>query len=294
MSTVPALADPLEVSAALSPRPQDRPALAPVSVTAQLNFAADDGVPHKVVFTSDRVSPETQGNQEARWIEIQNARVLAGDVSLDAEGFELRTHRSAVTDFENDEEVRRVYYPEIVALVKEATGASRVEIFDHTVRKDVPGASRQPASRMHVDYTEKSAPQRIRDIVGDDEADRLLKKRHIQVNIWRSIAGVVHGSPLALLDAQSLKGDNLVRTEMVYRHTGRIGETYGISHADGQQWYYYPHMSEDEAVLIKGYDSLTDGRARFTPHGAFQDPTTPDGAPPRESIEVRTFAFFDD
>ena len=51
-------------------------------------------------------------------------------------------------------------------------------------------------------------------------------------------------------------------------------------------------MRRDEALLIKGYDSRHDGRARFTPHTAFQDPHTLPGAPPRESIEVRTLAFF--
>jgi hypothetical protein len=45
-------------------------------------------------------------------------------------------------------------------------------------------------------------------------------------------------------------------------------------------------------VLIKCYDSLDDGRARFTAHTAFDDPTTPADAPPRESIEVRTLVFF--
>jgi hypothetical protein len=54
-----------------------------------------------------------------------------------------------------------------------------------------------------------------------------------------------------------------------------------------------PNMTRDEAIVIKCYDSARDGRARFSLHAAFEDPTTPPDAPPRESIEVRAFAFFD-
>jgi hypothetical protein len=51
-------------------------------------------------------------------------------------------------------------------------------------------------------------------------------------------------------------------------------------------------MRRDEAIVFKVFDSATDGRARFTPHSSFADPHTPPGAPPRQSIEVRTLAFF--
>ena len=44
-------------------------------------------------------------------------------------------------------------------------------------------------------------------------------------------------------------------------------------------------------LLLKCFDSNTDGRARFAPHTAFVDPTTPPDAPPRESIELRTLVF---
>jgi len=47
----------------------------------------------------------------------------------------------------------------------------------------------------------------------------------------------------------------------------------------------------DEAVLIKVYDSAEDV-ARFSAHTAFEDPTTPDHAPARESIEARTLVIF--
>jgi hypothetical protein len=51
-------------------------------------------------------------------------------------------------------------------------------------------------------------------------------------------------------------------------------------------------MRRDEALVFKVYDSAKDGRARFTAHTSFDDPTTPPGAPPRQSIEARALAFF--
>ncbi len=267
--------------------------VSPVSTSAKLNFLGASETAPRVSYASGQGEATQTGTHVARWVDVQNARVSAKDASLDREGFELRNQESAVADFEDDREVERVYYPEIIELVKQATGASRVEIFDHTVRKNDNAQGRSPASHLHVDYTEKSAPTRIKDIVGDD-ADALLGKRHIQVNVWRSIAGVVKRSPLAFLDSQTLKQNNLVPTPIEYQATGRVGEVYRVTHDEDQQWYYYPQMTEDEVVLIKGYDSLKDGRARFTPHGAFDDPTSPANAPRRESIEVRTFAFFDD
>jgi hypothetical protein len=51
-------------------------------------------------------------------------------------------------------------------------------------------------------------------------------------------------------------------------------------------------MRPDEALVFKVYESLQDGRARWTAHTAFKDPTAPPHARPRESIEIRTLGFF--
>jgi hypothetical protein len=61
---------------------------------------------------------------------------------------------------------------------------------------------------------------------------------------------------------------------------------------DQHRWYYFPQMRADEALLIKTFDSATDGRARFSVHTAFEDPSAPADAAPRESIETRALLFF--
>ena len=117
-----------------------------------------------------------------------------------------------------------------------------------------------------------------------------LERRFAEYNVWRPIVGPVRMMPLALVDAASIAPSDLVTADLVYRD--RTGEIYHGLYNPDHRWFYFPDMNPDEAVLIKCYDSLTDGRARFSLHSAFDDPTTPDDAPPRESIEVRSFAFF--
>ena len=105
-------------------------------------------------------------------------------------------------------------------------------------------------------------------------------------------AGPLLRSPLALCDAQTLSEENLVASDL--RYPDRTGETYAVTYNPAQRWYYFPKMQADEAVLIRCFDSARSGAARFSAHGAFEDPASPPDAPPRESIEVRTLVFFAD
>ena len=243
--------------------------------------------------------PEIFYEVEAHEATVQNARDFAGDLSLDREGFELLHHETAVEDLYDDAAVEGAYSREIEALVARELGASRVVVFDVTRRSDYgagaknPDGLRGPATRVHVDYTVKSGPQRVKDVLGEAEAARLSAAgaRIVQVNVWRPIRGPVERSPLALADASSIRAEDLIATDQVF--PDRIGEIYMVAHRPGQRWYFAPHMTRDEVVLIKGWDSLDDGRARFAPHSAFDLPGTPDTAPPRESIEVRTLAVIE-
>ncbi|MFY0991212.1 CmcJ/NvfI family oxidoreductase [Halomonas sp. C05BenzN] len=265
----------------------------PASVTATLNYLVKrDAKPyvHTEALTGDS-EPHYFAEEEAREVTLHDGRPLADGLSLDRQGFELHRQETAVDDLYDDASVETAYYAEVEALIKALTGASRVVIFDHTRRSDAEQRDiRGPASRVHNDYTEHSGPERIRDVLGRDEAAALEAVPVAQINLWRPIRGPVQRSPLALLDATTLDPGDLLATDLVY--PDRIGEIYHLAYNPRQRWYYFPDMRRDEALLIKGYDSRRDGRARFTPHTAFQDPRTPPGAPPRESIEVRTLAFF--
>jgi len=266
----------------------------PASVITTLTYLVKhDAKPyvHTEALTGDS-EPHYFAEQEEREVTIHNGRPLADILSLDKQGFEFHRRDTVVDDLYDDTSVENVYYEEVKALIKELTGASRVIIFDHTRRSDAEGRDvRGPASRVHNDYTERSGPERIRDALGMDQAATLAAVPVVQINLWRPMSGPVKRSPLAVLDASTLDPNDLLATDLVY--PDRIGEIYHLAYNPHQRWYYFPDMLRDEVLLIKGYDSRHDGRARFTPHTAFQAPNTPPGAPPRESIEVRTLAFFD-
>jgi hypothetical protein len=264
-------------------------------VTADLNYLAP-ALDRPRTYTFEPPSGEPRSNivPEPHNLPIHDIRRIGEMVSLDREGFALVRQNSSVKDFYDEDEVRSVYYPEAERLIRAATGADRVFVFDHTVRKRVPGAAdrdgglRQPVARVHVDHTEKSGPQRVRDLI-PDEAEQLLKGRVQIINLWRPIRGPLLDSPLAVCDARTVKPNELVAADLVYAN--RIGETYSVKYNPDHQWFYVPKMTADEILLLKCFDSETDGRARFAPHSAFIDPTTPSDAPPRESIELRTLVF---
>ena len=265
-------------------------------VKAELNYLAPTAnKPRTYALDPPPGEPKSTALPEPHTLPIFDGRLVANGFSLDREGFELVKHPTIVRNFYDDEEVRRVYYPVVEAFLAATLKADRVVIFDHTVRKRVDGAAdirgagpRQPATRVHVDQTIVSGANRVREHL-PDEAEELLKGRVQVINLWRPIRGPVRDTPLAMLDGTTVKDGDLVASDLIYPN--RSGETYSVKYNPGHRWFYFPEMTPDEAILLKCYDSATDGRTRFGPHTAFVDPTTPAGTPPRESIELRTLVF---
>ena len=137
----------------------------------------------------------------------------------------------------------------------------------------------------------KSGPQRVRDLLTPEEAEAALKKRYVYVNVWRSISGAVEEAPLGICDATSIAEDDMVLMDLKY--DDRIGEIHRTKYNPDHRWVYFPQMVPDEVILLKCYDTKMDGRARWTAHSAFDDPTSPANAAPRQSIETRSIAFYD-
>jgi hypothetical protein len=265
-------------------------------VVAPINFTQKMAEkPYSYNYEPPPGVPPRNTRDETHQIKVLDARAVADRLSLDREGFVLLRRPTAATNLYDDKEVASLYYPECERVIREATGATRVVAFDHIARNAALSAKgnqiKLPASRVHNDYTAKSAPQRVRDLMGA-EAEELLKHRFAEINLWRPIRGPLLRSPLALCDAQTLAEENLVASDL--RYPDRTGETYAVTYNPEQRWYYFPQMQADEAVLIRCFDSARSGAARFSAHGAFEDPNSPPDAPPRESIEVRTLVFFAD
>lgn len=274
---------------------------------------------------------------------VHNARLLQHENrrTVVANGFELLERPVSVgtIDFLDHADVVRRYYPLCAEIVREATGAHAVA-FDHNVRsatgkntqKRIAGGQQVqgPAHVVHGDYTLTSAPQRLRDLTkppgANDTVRAVLQEgqslippkmaeralgaggRFAIINVWRNITDkpvAIH--PLALCDAHSVDPGDLVVFEIHYQD--RIGENYFARHSPRHQWYYYPGITNKEALLIKQWDSegkmartmgresdggdLESAPCTFSFHSAFADPATPDDAPDRWSIEVRCMVVYD-
>jgi hypothetical protein len=261
---------------------------------AEIFYTRDTG--EKLVnetFGPNNIRRKTSGSEEKHRVEIADGR-QAADLSIDASGFVLVDHPTQVRNFFDPEELKRVYYAEVVQLIKQVSGAKRAVVFDHTLRSGSEAEReakliREPVLSAHNDYTEWSGPNRVREVMGD-EAEELLRRRFAIIQVWRAIVDPIESNPLAMADARSVAPQDLLIAERRYPH--RVGQTYRLKYNPQHRWYYFPRMHRDEAIVFKVYDSEKDGRARFTPHTSFEDPATPPGARPRQSIEVRALAFF--
>jgi len=269
-----------------------------MSVKADLKFLVNLDEP-LVYIPSKGGGDETDhvGNFTMQEVSIHDGRNDKPCSSLDVEGFRLVSQKTEVKDFYDELQVQRTYHEEVKALLKEMMGAARIEIFDDTRRsasleRQRHKGIREPADIVHNDYTARSGVKRLRDYFANDpdEVKKLLQRRFAIINVWRSIAGPIYNHSLVLCDAATTRPEDLVSVER--RAEERIGELQVALHDPEQDWYYFPEMQMDEALLFKTFDSKTDGRARFTIHTSFDDPDAPADAAPRESIETRCLVFF--
>jgi hypothetical protein len=268
---------------------------APQTIEPTVNYILNDGA-EIFNYTGGPGSTEvkTGGNPDPHRVVMHNGRPHIGEFALDTDGFRFVRHATKMQNFMDADEIKRVYYPEMEALIKAESGAHRVVVFDHTLRTADDAVReqhkiREPVRRAHNDYTEWSGPQRVKDIL-PGEAEELLKRRFAIIQVWRPIRYPVETHPLAIADSRSVSPNDFVLSER--RYPNRIGQTYAIAYNPAHKWYWFPRQARDEALVFKVYDSAKDGRARWTAHTAFDDPTTPPNARPRESIEIRTLAFF--
>jgi len=278
-------------------------------VTAKLNYFVppkDGSKPYQAVVEGPNKEQRLERNYtlEQREVELENVRGRETEYTLDKNGFQFYKHASEHTSFTDDDKIREEYYPESVELIKKLTGASQVVLFDHTVRRRVPDTDsdwraagsntrRQPAGTVHVDQSSGAAITRVHRHLPPADAEAALRRRFQIINLWRPIRHAALDWPLAFCDFRSVNaedGGDVVPSEL--RNTTYVGETMSVKYNPEHKWKYLRGMEPDEFVLIKCFDSK-DGVAKFTPHTAFEDPSTPSDAPFRESIELRGLVFYD-
>ncbi|EFY93227.1 hypothetical protein MAC_00465 [Metarhizium acridum CQMa 102] len=262
-------------------------------VTTTLRYHKDneDGSPPHPTYAG---RPETfERPFEPHQVTIKDIAGQEANYTLDGNGFQVLGHVATEKAFVDDDQIKSSYYPETEQLLKDVTGASKVFIFDHTIRRppaggpSAEGALRGPVQRVHIDQSYSAARSRVPYHL-PDEAERLLRGRVQIINVWRPIRKIER-DPLAVAEAASVPDSDLVPTELIYPN--RRGETYAVRHSPAHRWFYRSGLEPGQVLLIKCFDSKTDGRARRVPHTAFEDAAAREDAPARESIEVRALVF---
>ena len=262
-------------------------------ITADLNYIKPDAKVPPKVFYSGGAAPQRYNEAYAFMsATIEDKRASQHDYKIHEQGFQLVRSPTQLDNFENAEGVEGLYYDEVKEIVRQTTGAKDVFVFDHTIRSGKAKSKRKPAHHVHNDYSIKTAHSRAEERVGKDLFASMAGRRMIQINVWRPLVDIVCRSPLAFCDAQSINRKDLLEAEIHFPDTDHIGEIYALRKAEGQRWSYFSAMTHDEVVLIKGFDSLEENVARFTPHTAFEYPDQDPNVGPRSSIETRTFAFY--
>jgi hypothetical protein len=274
------------------------------SVTTTINYCGTEGLPPRLRFDLTDMKNSVGAPRDATEMTVFNARQASEQLGLDRTGFTLINAPTAVTDLNDAEQLRDVYYPEVEALLRDLLGAEEVFVFGHIYRTDDPDDARArleadgpavqersgPAGGAHVDFDEDSIRTYVREF-GGDRADELAAKRVVNINLWRGISKVER-LPLALCDASTVELDQMVPVDM-YHAVGPYSTTkvgLNVQHHPDHRWYYYPDMTPDEVLVFKTYDSEP-SVARRTPHSAIVDPTSDPDAPPRHSLEIRALCF---
>ena len=267
-----------------------------MSVQAEVRYLNDewrarDDIPR----IGDRDSRRANTSKHAVAIHDARDRLAAGRVDLDENGFALLGLASAVEDFRDETEVKAVYYPEIEALAKRTTGGSEVFITQHVIRtEDTSDFNKAYARFLHCDYS-LADPR--------DMAVRALEKQGLRpndyggrefawYNSWQPFDNPVFKNPLAVVDAATLADDDVVDYYYTgYNTAGNSGKSAMPMRNPAHRFYYVSRMATDEVLFIKQLDTRG-RRAAVCPHTSFDDPSSPPGAPPRRSIEVRMMVAF--
>ena len=286
---------------ATSPPEKAQDLTAPRRVQGQVNYL-ETGVKDSVWYASDSWRSHMPLNSQI--MQIEDVRPIRDQLSLDREGVFLADAPCAVPDFHDREAAAKIYLPELEEVVRQVSGARRVIVGAHWVHRHSDRSERfgedgttYPGRYAHIDYSDTSGPATARQLLGEDpDAERLMAGRFAVFNLWRALSPPPQDTPLAVCDATSVAADDLMVSRVVLGPDPAREitlETNMVQHNPAHRWIYFPNMTRDELLIFRGYAS-DPARFRRVPHTAFDDPHAGPDAPPRESIDIRCVAFFEE
>lgn len=261
---------------------QQRP---PSECEAEVAYAAED-VPRETDAYLDVAATVT------RRVTLHNGRHQHPAPSFDREGFELIAAPTVFAQPPSDSEAR-VAYGAIEAALKERLGASFAWVFDHTVRHTERTPGRRPPIRItHADYGHGAGVRRFWELLPHAKAERWADSRIVMANLWQSVAGVVHSTPLAFVDITSVRDEDFIPVTVHY--PDRDGEVGYYRPNEDHRWYWFPFLRPSESLLFKTFDALPGEHHWSCPHAAFTAPNSPQElAGRRTSIEFRILLAFE-
>jgi|TARA_Y100000814_G_C12357756_1_gene408576 hypothetical protein len=268
-----------------------------MNVYADLNYVVNTGTPpFQYVDWPEKEHEAQPPTYESHRCLIKDGRPKVAELALETYGFKFMKHESRVDDFYNTNQVSKIYDDEVGSIIKSELEASRVIVFDHTFRTvnkkvSTEKNTRAPVKAVHNDYTDRSARQRVQDLLSKNDADKVLKNRFAIVQTWRPINHPVISEPLAMCDGRTIPDSGFVPLQRRYKH--RTAETYHISYDPKHHWYYFPEMTPDELIMFKVFDSRPENNeTAFSAHSAFDLSTANKNKPVRESVESRALVIF--
>ena len=269
------------------------------TVAAEINYQGEmQGRPayYATDYSRDRLA------LVASPVRIHDLRPDKDKPSLQEEGFMLLDHKTAVDNFRDDDQIKRIYLPEIAQLMQRLTGACKVLMAPYGVLRfsEKSGeygsrANTRPARFVHVDSTNNALSMLLNPLLKAANLTKPPGKRFFGFNAWRVLSPPPQDVPLTVCDMRTISTADLIPADAIFDAPGVPEwsfEGYLVRHNTKHRWCYFSNMTPDEVLLFRSYDSVAQP-LQCVPHVAFNDSTCPPDAAPRQSIEVRGYAFFD-
>ncbi|PMB65588.1 hypothetical protein BM221_008949 [Beauveria bassiana] len=244
-------------------------------------------------------------------VEITDINGLEQDYTLETHGFQFCKQILSEKTFQDEVIIRSTVYGETESLIKNITGATRVHIFEHSIRRasreaiqkkvdtdpnfnddNTPVTDVGPARVVHTDFSDEGALDILHNNMPSDLAAELAQKRWSIINVWRPIKPITK-DPITVCDSFSVEDDDLIPIPMAIPGKRPWSVNY-LRYRPEQAWYYRSAMTPEDVLLFKNFDSTSKREtvAKRVPHTSFDDARTRDDAN-RESIEMRCLVFWE-
>ena len=261
-----------------------------------------------------KLMPEIDGTDMDVWnrhwqpvpIRVRNARLLDPAPTLDSHGFELVRYDTEVKDCQSVRERLNVYTSEAQRIIERLSGCRESRSLNVVFRGGF--NDRSPGEPLGRTESEMGTVYNYARFAHTDVSPFLemqplwnlfANKRHCAIfNVWRNtdLSNPVEQMPLAVCDQKSIAPADMVAAwtaGLLPDGNRMIG--YNLSTNLFQSWYFYPHMTHNEALVLRLYDTREPvGTLRGIFHTAVHDPDATDGAERRESMDMRIGAVFED